>query len=313
MEEIKKDHLFCSLESHKDKLAIKSCSFCGLNLCKECYNIHYKFLPSHQLISLENDNDALNYTIYCSQKNHNNMTLNYYCETHNELCCALCLCLKKDNNYGIHNNCKIITVKEIENIKKQNLDTNIKKLGELIKEINEKKEIFLNLLDKILKRKEETKKIVSAYFTKLRCIINEREDKLNEIIEEKFNIETNINEELKNFDKKNNLLLKLGNEIDKNWDEKRSIEIIQKCIDIEKMNETMINYLKIIEEKEKNITSYYFYPNVKENFLNKLKNLGNISKPLSFKLCPKDLNSYQVLGPDRNILKNRYSICWCYY
>lgn len=137
----------------------------------------------------------------------------------------------------------------------------------------------------------------------MRCIINEREDKLNEIIEEKFNIKTNINEKLKSFDKKSNLLLQLGNEINKNWDENRSIEIIQKCIDIEKMNETIINYLKIIEGKEKNFTSYYFYPNVKENFLNKLKNLGIISKLLSFKLCPKDLNSYQVLGPDRNILK----------
>ena len=302
MEENKKDKLFCSLE--KDKIAIKSSAFYGLNLCKECLNIHSKFLPSHQLITFENDKDTLNYTIYCSQKNHNNMNLNYYCEAHNQFCCALCHCLKKDNNYGIHSNCKIISIKEIENTKKQNLNINMQKLDELIKKINEKKEIISNLLDKNLKNKEETKKNVSTYFTKLRSIINEREDKLNEIIEEKFNIETNMNEEIKIFYKKSSLLLKLGNEINNNWDENnKSIETIQKCIDIEKMNETINNYLKIVEEKEESIISYYFYPNVKENFLDKLKNLGNISKPFSFKLCPKDLNSYQVLCPDRNILK----------
>ena len=55
---------------------------------------------------------------------------------------------------------KIITVKEIENIKKQNLDTNIKRLDELIKQINEKKEIFFNLSDKNLKSKEEIKKLL---------------------------------------------------------------------------------------------------------------------------------------------------------
>ena len=60
------------------------------------------------------------------------------------------------------------------------------------------------------------------------------------------------------------------------------------------MNETIFNYLKKIEGKEKNITSYYFYLNVKDNFLNKLENLGIISKP-PFKLCPKDLNSYHLI------------------
>jgi len=45
------------------------------------------------------------------------------------------------------------------------------------------------------------------------------------------------------------------------------------------VNEIIIKYLKIIEEKEKK----YLLPNVKENFINKLKNLGIISKPLFFK------------------------------
>lgn len=297
--------LFCSLDDHKDKEAIIECENCDIKLCNECSKIHKKYLPKHNLI-LMNSLESFYLKYNCSYENHNKI-LNYYCENHNELCCALCLCIKEDSNFGIHNKCKILSINEIENIKKQNLTQNIKKLDDLTKKLEEKKEKISNILIQQEKNKEEIKKRVAIFFTEIRNTINEREDELIKIIEEIYEKENISNKELKNFEdifKDSNYLLKIGNEILKLWDKDKKIEMIKKCINIEKMNDKIDNFLKKLNDNESNTNFYNFYPieNEMEIFKKSLKNFGYIHKPFSFKLCPKDLNSYQISGKNRNIV-----------
>ena len=253
--------IFCSLEDHKEKKAIKECENCDIKLCQECSKFHSKYLPLHNLILINNEKSFYS-KINCSQENHNKIPLNYYCQNHNELCCAFCLCIKEENNLGNHNKCKIISINEIENIKKQNLNENVKILNELIKKLCEKKQMIENILKKKKKNKEEIKKKISEYFTELRNILNEREDELFKII-----------------------------------------EMIKKSINIEKMNEKINNFIKILDDNNCNNT-FHFSPSENEflNYKQNLKNFGCICKPFSFKLCPKDLNSYKVSGNNRNIV-----------
>ena len=297
--------IFCSLEDHKEKKAIKECENCDIKLCQECSKFHSKYLPLHNLILINNEKSFYS-KINCSQENHNKIPLNYYCQNHNELCCAFCLCIKEENNLGNHNKCKIISINEIENIKKQNLNENVKILNELIKKLCEKKQMIENILNEQEKNKEEIKKKISEYFTELRNILNEREDELFKIIDEKYDKEKISNKELKNIDnitKESNYLLKLGNEMMQLWDNTKIIEMVKKSINIEKMNEKINNFIKILDDNNCNNT-FHFSPSENEflNYKQNLKNFGCICKPFSFKLCPKDLNSYKVSGNNRNIV-----------
>ena len=295
-----------SLDKHKNKNAIMECEYCDIKLCNECSEIHSKFLPNHHLIEIK-DSKIFNFKSKCSYDKHKKMALNYDCENHNELCCALCLCVKQDDYFGIHNKCKILSINEIKNIKKQNLNNNIKKLDEFLKLLNEKKDNIANILKQQEENKEDIKKKIANYFTQIRNIINEREDELIKIIDEKFNVEKISNEELKNYkiiSKESKYLLEIGNEISKNWDENLNIEMLQKCIKIEKMNEKLDIFIKKLNEKENNNKEYYFYPIFEdiEKFKKNLKNYAYFAKPLSFKSCPKDLNSYKISGKNRNIV-----------
>ena len=85
MENNQQNEIKCSLEEHIDKKAIKECEFCNMKLCNECCKIHSKFLPNHNLIIIDKTN-PFNFKSTCSYKNHINMSFNYYCENHNELC-----------------------------------------------------------------------------------------------------------------------------------------------------------------------------------------------------------------------------------
>ena len=282
------------------------CEYCDIKLCNECSKIHSKFLPKHNLIEI-NKSEPFYFKSNCSYENHKKMPLNYYCENHNTLCCALCLCIKQDDNFGIHNKCKILSINEIENIKKQNLNQNIKLFENLIKTLNEKKEIISNIVKEQEKNKEEIKKKIETFFTKMRNIINEREDELNNLVDEKFNKDNFSDDELNNFknlSKKSNYLLEIGKELSQKWDKNKNIEMLQKCINIEKMNEKLDKFIKKINEHEEKKIEYDFISSEKEleKLKIRLKKYVNIIKPLSFKLCPKDLNSYKVSGKNRNIL-----------
>ena len=80
--------------------AISYCFECNLYLCRKCKNIHIKYLEFHRIINSDKNNGKI-FTGLCQEQN-NKDKLEYYCENHNKLCCAACLCKIKTNGDGEH-------------------------------------------------------------------------------------------------------------------------------------------------------------------------------------------------------------------
>ena len=96
------------------------------------------------------------------------MNLQYFCETHNKLCCAACLSKIKEKGYGQHFDCKVYSIEKIKVEKKTNLNNNIKYLEEFSKTIEDSINKLKEILKTINEKKDELKKEISTIFTKIR-------------------------------------------------------------------------------------------------------------------------------------------------
>ena len=229
----------CSLKEHNETDAIIYCQECKIYMCRKCENLHLGLFKNHHSYKLDNDINNI-FTGICKQKNHS-MSLDYFCKTHNKLCCAACIAKIKGLGNGFHNNCVVRFIKNIKNEKKDKLSENIKYLEDIWKNLeNSIKELKI-IYEKINKKKEELKLNIQTVFTKLRNIINEREDNLLLEVDNKFN-ELFFKEELiKESEKLPNqikLNLEKGKSIinDKNsWEDNNKLNfLINDCINIEK-------------------------------------------------------------------------------
>ena len=54
--------------------------------------------------------------------------LEYYCKSHNKLCCGLCISTIKDEKNGNHKDCLIISLKEIKSEKEEKFKNNYNKI-----------------------------------------------------------------------------------------------------------------------------------------------------------------------------------------
>ena len=59
--------------------------------------------------------------------------MEYFCKTHNKLCCSSCIVKLKREGKGQHTDCDICLIEDIENEKKKNLNKNIEILEDLSK------------------------------------------------------------------------------------------------------------------------------------------------------------------------------------
>ena len=110
-EKIKK----CSLIDHKDIDSICFCYECKIYMCKECEKYHSKIFKNHQQFKSENNKDISEIFIgLCKEKNHLDI-LEYFCKTHNKLCCAKCITKIKTKEIGQHTDCDLCLIKDIEN------------------------------------------------------------------------------------------------------------------------------------------------------------------------------------------------------
>ena len=148
MEDKKK--CFCS--SHVESNAISYCEQCKIFMCNKCLNYHKELFKNHQQYNIDKNNSE----IFKKQNGHERK-LEFFCKTHNELCCAVCISKLNENGYGQHKDCDICSIKNIKEEKKNKLNENIKYLQDLSNNlentINELKSIFEN----INKSKEELK------------------------------------------------------------------------------------------------------------------------------------------------------------
>ena len=223
----------CSTKKHSEIDAIIYCQECEKYFCNKCKNNHSEMFEEHKIISLNSSSDIFIDT--CKEKNHG-YKLEFYCKTHNTLCCASCIARIKEGGFGQHSNCDVCQIKSITNEKRNKLKENINILEKLSYQIENLINELKKKIEEINKDKEELKKKIQKIFTNLRNLLNEREDEILFDIdveyEDKYFKEDIIKESEKLPNKIKNSIDK-GIMIEKEWNENNLTSLINDCIIIE--------------------------------------------------------------------------------
>ena len=272
-------------------------------MCERC-NEHHKEFYIHQILEIKDFEES--FTGICKEENHNN-TLDYYCKTHNQLCCDSCIIKFQKNGKGLHSKCEIYQIEEVKDQMKDNLNQNIKLLEELSisldKSINELKDIF----EKINENKEEIKIKIQKIFTKLRNELNNREDELINKVDKKFEeifFEEELIKKCEKLPKKvESSLTKAKSLNNKDKEDNHLNEFIYNCINLE----TYINDIKTLNENL--IKSKSIKPNVNlflneeeiNYFIDKVKTFGYIYYK-NFEFENNDNKNYIISGENKNII-----------
>ena len=271
----------CSFQEHGEINAFFYCGECQIYMCNKCEIFHSKLLQKHQTLNLENENGDI-FTGFCEEENHNNK-LEYFCKTHNKLCCVACIAKIKKNNNGTHKDCEIFIIEDIKEEKKNKIKDNIKKLEDISKNFEEKISILNSFFEKIKKDKEDIKLKIQNTFTKIRNELNNREDKLLLEVEQKFDhtyFNENIIKESTKLPDKIKSSLEKSKILDKEYNDENLCQFINDCVNIEnnirdiiEINESM----KKCNENSKMKMEFDEKNNVGLNtIINNIKNFGNL-------------------------------------
>ena len=167
----------CSSVEHSKIDAVIFCPTCNIFLCNKCQNnFHSKIFANHPIKNLT-DEKKDNFIDLCNEHNHLSK-FEYFCKTHNKLCCVKCIAKIKDENNGQHKDCDIISLKEIKIEKEKKFKENYDKLEEISKNLENTINQFKVLIEQINKDKEDLILGIQKVFTKIRTALNEREDEL---------------------------------------------------------------------------------------------------------------------------------------
>ena len=267
MEEKKK----CSFKEHKETDAINYCAECKKYMCNKCSNFHKNFEENHIVYDLDKNIQDL-FTGICKEKNHK-VKLEYFCKSHNELCCGLCITTIKDENNGQHKDCEVCKIKDIENEKKNKLNENMKNLENLSIELDNSIKKLKILFEKINENKEVLKLKIQKIFTKIRNVLNDREDALLLEVDKQFNelfCNENIIKQSEKLPNKIKISLEKGKLIDKEWNNDKLNSLINDCINVE-------NNIKDID--------------IINNNINKI----NLNKNKIIKFSPEEENNNDIL------------------
>ena len=302
------EKLKCSLEEHKEVDAIKYCPECRIYMCNKCNNYHSSPLfKNHHPYNINKDDEI--FTGFCKEKNHNNR-LNYFCKNHNQLCCATCLCKLNEKGEGQHKDCDVYYIEKIKEEKKNKLKENIKCLEDLLSKFNESMESLKKIFANIDKDKENIKSQIQKIFTKLRNVLNNREDELLSDIDNLYNniyFHEDLVKKGEKLPKQMKLSLEKGKLIDKEWNDNDLNTYINDCINIE----NNIKNINIINESINkcninNKMKLLFYPkdNQLENFIEAFKIFGKIfyynNSPFSLKV--DSINSSSIININETMI-----------
>ena len=174
----------CSSIDHKNTNAIIFCQICKVYLCNKCQIFHSKIFQNHITQNISKENQEI-FTGLCSEKDHIN-TLEYYCKTHNKLCCVACISKIKDDKNGNHKDCDVYKLIDIKSEKEKEFKEDYAKLQELSKSLEPTINKFKTLREEINKNKEDLIMEIQKVFTNLRNILNSREDQILNQVEEVY-------------------------------------------------------------------------------------------------------------------------------
>ena len=189
----------CSSRDHNEIIAVSYCCNCRVFMCNKCENFHSNLLNNHKVFNIEYYLKE-SFTGFCTEINHINK-LEYFCKTHNLLCCAACIAKVKTENNGKHTDCIIYKIDDIFNEKKNKYEENIKTLRQMSDNL---KDIIKNIktsFEKITDNKEELKKKIQKIFTKFRNELNNREEQLLKEVDIVYDQEFFKEEKLKEIEK----------------------------------------------------------------------------------------------------------------
>ena len=241
----------CTSKEHRKIDAIIYCNECKIYMCNKCETFHSTLFDNHQTFNLEKNGDAI-IMGFCTEKEHNNNKLVFFCKTHNQLCCAVCLCKIKKNEIGKHKDCDVCNIEDIKDEKINKLKTNMKTLDELSHNLQESIKNLRKIYDKINENKEELKLNIQKIFTKIRNELNNREDKLLLEVEKHFDDVFFKEEFIKESEKLPNKIkisLERGKNLDKEYKDDKLNLLINECINIE-------NNITEIKNINNNINKY---------------------------------------------------------
>ena len=299
-------HIKCSSKIHQDLNAICYCQECRLYMCEKCQNIHAE-LYNHSQINIK-ENQLEIFTGICKEENHINY-LDFFCKTHNKLCCLACVSKINKKGYGQHKDCDICIIEEIKEEKKLKFNENIKEFENLSNNINESINRLKNIFDEINNKKEEMKIQIQKIFTKIRSELNDREDFILKKIDKKFENSFIKEENIKKYEKLPKQIKKVLDEINSiniEWDIEKLNFFLNSCENIE----NNINNIKKENEDLQNLNKFkilninYNLKNLElDNILEKIKTLGNAYYEYEFEPCEnKDMGEYLLSGENENIV-----------
>ena len=279
----------CYNEDHPNTEAVYYCIECKISMCQDCELLHSKLFKKHNRIALDkNKNTSEIFTGFCKEKNHFDK-LDFFCKTHNKLCCSGCISKIKLKDKGQHSDCEICSLDDIKESKEKILKENILNLEKLNKEvdalINEIKIVFQNMD----KNKKELQINIQKIFIKIRKAVNERENeillKVDELFSNNSNKEKEMNEEYDKFINKIKDLLKQSKNgienLNRNKDYNKLSSFINDCINIEKSLLNIKNKDNLINLKKEISSNIKFSPcegDELNQIISNLNKFGNILK-----------------------------------
>ena len=280
MEEEKKK---CFKMEHKDMNAISYCEDCKIYICNKCLFHHNELFSAHKVKNLNNNNKDIFIGI-CKEKNHTK--LDFYCKSHNKLCCAACISKIETNGYGQHKDCDVISIQDIKEEKKLKLKENMKYLEDLSNNLNSSIDELKSLFDNMEEKKEELKLSIQNIFNQIKIALNEKEEKLLLEVENQYKEifdNEDIIEESEKLSNKIKSLLEEGKIFDKDWNDNDKINsIINSCINIE----DNIKNIEVTNESIKNRKidkdlkiEFLFEKENFDGFIEDIKSFGTIYNP----------------------------------
>ena len=262
-----------------------NCSICKIFMCRKCEILHLNFCQIIKILLFKKVTKKF-FSGFCKEENHNNQ-IEYFCKSHNQLCCAACIAKIIKRTNGKHKDCEICVIEDIKDEKINNLKENIKSLeilsNSIIQSINNLKIIF----EEIIKNKEELKKEIQKIFTKLRNELNNREEELLLEVDNKFenlNFKEDVINEIEKLPNKIKISLEKGKSIDKEYytNENKLCFLINVCLNLEKEAKE-INIINTKIEKYNNYNNYKIRfsstnDNEVEKLLKNIKSFGILTE-----------------------------------
>ena len=288
----------CSFIDHNQIDACCYCQECRVYMCNKCSTHHKGLCKNHQQLNLNNDLNNI-YIGICKEENHH-LRLEYYCKNHNILCCDSCITKLKKKGKGQHKDCEVSFLEDIKEEKKNKLEQNIKYLEDLSKDLDKSIQELKNICEKINNNKEALKLNIQKTFTKIRTVLNEREDELLSEVDNQYNnifCSEDILREGEKLPEKIKISLEKCKSINNEWNDNNKLgQLITNSINIEKsinkINEINENIKKCNLNKD-DIIEFSSIETL-DALTNKLKSFGNVKRKLKY----IDINSLILKNED---------------